>query len=179
VRRLESTVDECGGAGETVAETARDAGGCADADLTPPVLDHRRYEVRGEIARGGHGRIVIARDRTLDRTVALKELHDPRQGRDRFAHEARVTARLQHPSIIPLYDIGCWPSGEPYYAMRLVSGRPLSEAIRGAASLEERMALLPHVIAAVDAIAYAHSQGVIHRDLKPATSWSAVSARRW
>jgi serine/threonine protein kinase len=79
-----------------------------------------------------------------------------------------ITARLQHPAIVPVHDSGVWESGEPYYVMKLLSGgRTLKEAVAEAKDLNGRLALLPNVIAVADAIAYAHSLEIIHRDLKP------------
>jgi WD40 repeat protein len=131
-------------------------------------VDRNRYSVSGEIARGGLGRILRAHDSHLDRPVALKELLEPSShARARFLTEAYITARLQHPSIIPIYEAGRWSTGEPFYAMRFVSGRSLKEVIAGTKTLAQRLALLPHVLAAAEAVAYAHSQRVIHRDLKP------------
>jgi len=137
------------------------------ADL--PVVDPQRYSIEREFARGGMGRILTARDRRLGRSVALKELirveADPSA---RFVREALVTARLQHPAIVPVYEAGRWPTGEPFYAMKLVSGRPLVDVLGDLTTLEERLALLPNVASVAEAIAYAHSEQVIHRDLKPA-----------
>jgi WD40 repeat protein len=142
-----------------------------DADrLDLPVIARERYLALGEHARGGLGRVMRARDRQLGRAVAIKEMLAPEQGgaaATRFVREALVTARLQHPGIVPVYDAGYWPGGEPFYAMKLVSGRSLKDAISAAAGLEQRLALLPQVLAATQAVAYAHSEGVIHRDLKP------------
>lgn len=148
-----------------------DTGPSAPAD--PPVLpevspDH--YQVEGEFARGGMGRILLAHDRRLGRRIALKELHagaGPGAPR-RFVREALVTARLQHPAIVPVYEAGCWPGGRPFYAMKLVEGRSLDALLRDASSLDARLALLPHLIAVAEAVAYAHGQRVVHRDLKPA-----------
>ncbi len=132
------------------------------------VVDPAHYALGREIARGGMGRIWVARDRRLGREVALKEvLVDTGVIVRRFEREVRITARLQHPSIVSVHEAGVWPSGEPFYAMRLVSGRSLDEAIASARSFAERLALLPNVLAAADAMAYAHGQRVIHRDLKP------------
>src|SRR4051812_8337629 len=114
------------------------------------------------------GRIVSARDLRLNRTVAIKELRvQSPELRARFEREALLTARLEHPSIVSIHEAGRWPSGEPFYAMKLVPGRPLDEVIAGATTLAKRLALLPHVVAVADALAYAHQQRVIHRDLKP------------
>ena len=134
-----------------------------------PVVDPEHYVVEGEFARGGMGRILLARDRRLRRPVALKELHaDSSPGAQRFVREALVTARLQHPSIVPVYEAGRWPQGVPFYAMKMVQGGALDGLIRATRTLAERLALLPHVIAVAEAIAYAHSERIIHRDLKPA-----------
>jgi serine/threonine protein kinase len=131
-------------------------------------VDPAHYVVGRELARGGMGRIQVARDRRLGREVAIKEtLVDRGPVRRRFEREARITARLQHPSIIGVHEAGVWPSGEPFYAMPLVSGRPLEDAIAATRTFEERLALLPNVIALADAMAYAHDRRVIHRDLKP------------
>ena len=119
-----------------------------------------------EIGRGGMGRIVRARDRRLGREVAIKQLIDPRL-RGRFEHEARLTARLQHPAIVTVYEAGRWSSGEPFYAMKYVAGRPLDQVIASTGTLYERLALLANMTTVVEAIAYAHSEGVVHRDLKP------------
>ncbi len=134
-----------------------------------PVIPLAAYKTDKEIARGGMGRIVAAEDQRLGRPVALKELIDPSpDSLGRFQREALITARLQHPSIVPVYEAGLWPSGEPFFAMKMVQGKPLDQVIAAARTLQERLALLPRITAAVDAIAYAHSKRVIHRDLKPA-----------
>lgn len=132
-----------------------------------PVVDPRRYDVIGEFARGGLGRILEVYDRRLGRLVALKELLAGRRDDERFLREALVTARLQHPAIVPVHDIGRWPTGEPFYAMKKVAGCSLRQVLAEAHTLDDRLALLPHVIAVAEAMAYAHSHRVIHRDLKP------------
>ncbi len=161
------------GSPPNLAETPADHEPLVDAPRSSlndvPVADLRRYKVLRQFAHGGLGRILEAEDHVLGRTVAIKEMRvkGSRQ-QARFLREAMTTARLQHPSIIPLYDVGRWPSGEPYYSMKLVSGRPLSDLITAAKTLDARLALVTHVISVADAIAYAHSQRIIHRDLKPA-----------
>ncbi|HUJ58133.1 MAG TPA: protein kinase [Kofleriaceae bacterium] len=126
------------------------------------------YRTDHEIARGGMGKIVAAEDRRLGRPVALKQLIDPQPDHvTRFQREALITARLQHPGIVPVYEAGRWPTGEPFFAMKLVSGQPLDRVIADCAGPGDRLALLPRLAAACDAIAYAHSRRIIHRDLKP------------
>jgi eukaryotic-like serine/threonine-protein kinase len=128
-----------------------------------------RYAAGAEIARGGMGRVVQATDTRLGRSVAIKEvLTTDVETLARFARETRITARLEHPSIVPVYDAGVGPDGAPYYVMRRVSGRPLEELVASATLLSQRLALLPHVLAAAQALAHAHGRGILHRDLKPA-----------
>jgi WD40 repeat protein/tRNA A-37 threonylcarbamoyl transferase component Bud32 len=130
--------------------------------------DPDRYQILAEHGRGGLGRVYRARDKELGRHVALKELLQPSYTAEvRFFREAFITARLEHPAIVPVHEAGRWPDGTPYYAMKLVSGRPLAKLIAEAKELDERLALIPHLIAVADAIAYAHDRKIIHRDLKP------------
>ncbi len=130
-----------------------------------PIVDPSVFIVERELATGGMGRVSLATDRRLGRQVALKEILDPKL-RVRFEREALITAHLQHPAIVPVYEAGTWPDGSAFYAMRLVAGTTLHEAIDEAKNLGERLALLHHVTAMVEAIAYAHGRRVIHRDLK-------------
>ncbi len=128
-----------------------------------------RYTVLGELARGGFGQVLEATDEALGRPVAIKQVLLPGvQAQARFEREARLTARLQHAGVVPVYDLGRWPDGKSFFVMKKVDGRSLAELIELAGSAEERLALLPRVLAAAETIAYAHSRGVIHRDLKPA-----------
>ncbi|PCC72752.1 Serine/threonine protein kinase [Nannocystis exedens] len=128
-----------------------------------------RYRFGAVFARGGLGAVRRAEDRKLGRTVAIKELlrFDERSVQ-RFVREAAITARLQHPGIVPLYDLGRGDDGRPFLCMKLVEGASLEQRIAGCADVQARLALVPHVIAAAEAMAYAHREGVIHRDLKPA-----------
>ncbi|MDY0004210.1 MAG: serine/threonine-protein kinase, partial [Polyangia bacterium] len=135
-------------------------------DLVTVPREH--YSVGKEFARGGMGKVLAARDRRLGRSVAIKELITPRSElHPRFVREARITGRLQHPSIVPIYEQGRWPSGEPFYVMKHIKGRPLSRLVAEARNPADRLALLPRVTAVAEAIAFAHSQRIIHRDLKP------------
>ena len=153
------------------ADTLVRPGGDAAAGAAPPLRTIPRdgYAIEGHFAQGGIGRILRARDRHLGRPVALKELlvADRGEAERRFVREALLTARLQHPAIVPIYEAGRWPSGEPFYAMKLVSGRSLFDVIAERPTLDERLALLPSVLTVAEAVAYAHAHGVIHRDLKP------------
>jgi eukaryotic-like serine/threonine-protein kinase len=134
--------------------------------LALPVVDPIVFAAGAQIAVGGMGKITRARDRRLGREVAIKEMLEP-DLRARFEREATITARLQHPAIVPIYEAGTWPNGGAFYTMRLVEGGTLAHAIDKAEGLAGRLALLPHVIAVTEALAYAHSRRIIHRDLKP------------
>ena len=135
-----------------------------------------RYRLVAPHAAGGLGRLWLARDTELDRSVALKEIRpelaDHAPARRRFAREAHATGRLEHPGIVPIHGRGdC--DGRPYYAMRLVQGDSLKEAIvtlHRLAGPERHLALrdlLTRFAAVCQAIDYAHSRGIVHRDLKP------------
>ena len=134
-----------------------------------------------EIGRGGIGRVLIAHDEHIGRDVAVKELLDSGKGSfaqsnavsrttaaaARFLREARVTGQLEHPNIVPVYEVGQRADGTYYYAMRLVRGRTMGEALRGCDGLRNRLELLPPYVSLCNAVAFAHSRGVIHRDIKP------------
>ena len=153
---------------EATADTIAPSDSAPSASRTLPALDRQRYKIVDEVGRGGLGRILRARDEYLDRPVAVKELLAPDEGAQaRFVREALITARLQHPAIVPIYDAGQSDDKGPFYAMKLVAGSSLAEMLADKKTLETRLALLPSVIAVVDAMAYAHSERIIHRDLKP------------
>ncbi len=133
-------------------------------------------------ARGGLGEVFVAYDKELHREVALKEIRPDRAGnaasRARFVLEAEITGRLEHPGIVPVYGQGEFGGGRPFYAMRFIQGDSLKEAIArfheaegpGRDPGERALALrglLRRFVDVCNAIAYAHSRGVLHRDLKP------------
>jgi hypothetical protein len=148
---------------------------------TTPLPAGERYRLGAELGRGGMGRVVEAFDLQLGRTVALKEvLAKAGPGiAKRFVREVQLTARLEHPSIIPLYDAGATADGRPFYVMRRVSGRPLDQLMSQATELGERLTLLPALLAAIDAVGHAHRRGVIHRDLKPANILVGELGETW
>jgi serine/threonine-protein kinase len=145
------------------------------------VLGQRsRYTLTRVYAEGGLGRVYVAHDRDVNREVALKELLPERAKNPdawaRFFREAQLTGQLEHPNIVPVYEIGQREGDDqPFYAMRLVRGRTLREAIReyharraaGADVPLDRVSLLRAFETVCQAIGYAHSRGVVHRDLKP------------
>jgi WD40 repeat protein len=148
--------------------TTKQLSGQPAPDVQAHVRDPERYHIMGEHGRGGLGRVSRAHDLELGRDVAIKELIS-RDHLDevRFLREALITARLEHPGIVPVHEAGRWPDGTPFYAMKLVSGRSLHTLIVECTTNDQRLGLLHHVIAVADAIAYAHRRNIIHRDLKP------------
>jgi Flp pilus assembly protein TadD len=131
-----------------------------------------RFRVAGEIARGGMGAVLKAYDPELDREVAIKVLLagltiHPTAAR-RFLDEARIAGRLQHPGLVPVHDLGELPDGRPFFAMKLVEGRTLSALLHDRPDpAHDRPRFVAIFEQVCQAVAYAHSRGVIHRDLKP------------
>ena len=145
-----------------------------------------RYSQLSEFGKGGMGRVLLVHDELFGREIALKELlipHDPDYDGPspspmgeasgllgRFLQEARITGQLEHPSIVPVYELGRRLNGTFYYTMKLMRGKTLGKAIRDCQSLEERLRLIPSILDLCQALAYAHSRNVIHRDIKPANA---------
>jgi serine/threonine protein kinase len=135
---------------------------------TRPELPGDRYAILRPLGRGGMGRVYVARDNVLDREVALKVSTAPRASTpldERLKQEARVLAALEHPGIVPVHDSGVLDDGRVFYVMKLVRGRTLTEHAGDLTSEAARLAVFERV---ADAVAFAHSAGVVHRDLKPA-----------
>jgi eukaryotic-like serine/threonine-protein kinase len=132
-----------------------------------PDLAGTKYELRGRLGRGGMGTVWRALDRELGREVALKVMNTVEPGPGALARlrtEAQVLARLEHPGLVPVHDLGALPDGRLFYAMKLVRGRRLDEHVRAVPSLHARLRVFERIC---EAVAFAHAQGVIHRDLKP------------
>ena len=170
----------------STADTARDP--IVNPDRTPTysvgsvTSDGQRFRILRPHAHGGLGAVFVAIDSELNREVALKQILDDHAddpvSRQRFLLEAEVTGGLEHPGIVPVYGLGSYGDGRPYYAMRFIRGDSLKEAIQqfhadetikrypGRRSLELRK-LLRRFIDVCNAIEYAHARGVLHRDIKP------------
>ncbi|MGL4550853.1 MAG: protein kinase domain-containing protein, partial [Gemmataceae bacterium] len=148
------------------------------ADSAPP----RRFRVVRPHARGALGEVFLAIDEQLHREVALKEMQAPyarsTESRARFLLEAEVTGQLEHPGIVPIYGLEAHPDGRPYYAMRFIRGETLHDAVERfhladqvrrepSERLLSLRGLLGRFVAVCNAIAYAHSRGILHRDIKP------------
>lgn len=123
-----------------------------------------KYTFVKELGRGGMGIVCLAEDRELDRLVAIKVLNTLEDLGERMIREAQIIARLEHPGIVPVHDVGTLPDGRIYYAMKYVRGSRLDEYAAQGASLRDRLRKFQSVC---DAVAFAHAHGVIHRDLKP------------
>jgi serine/threonine-protein kinase len=170
--------------GATVADTTR-VGPFPRTGELPPVRvslsgpplpanaeESDRYEIRGEIGRGGMGTILQSHDRVLGRDLAVKVLLEKHQDRPdvvrRFVEEARIGGQLQHPGIVPVYELGEFADRRPYFTMKLVQGRTLAELLDQRAGPDQDLPRFLKIFEQVcQTMAYAHARGVIHRDLKP------------
>lgn len=143
----------------------------ADAPQNRPP-DTPRYRFEEFLAQGGMGEVWRAYDGVLQRDVALKVLRHRiiggEEARTQFEDEARLVGQLEHPSIVPVRDLGELPDGRPFFAMKLIQGKTLAELLEGRVTSAED---LPHWIEVFEqicqAVAFAHSRGLLHRDLKP------------
>jgi eukaryotic-like serine/threonine-protein kinase len=133
-----------------------------------PDLTGTRYRLLNRVARGGMGVVYVAEDEKLERRVALKVLDLPGKDDDlanRLIREALVLARLEHPGIVPVHDVGTLADGRVFYTMKFVQGQRLDKYIETVTSVTDRLRIFLRIC---DAVAFAHAHGVLHRDLKPA-----------
>ncbi len=149
-----------------------------DQTTGPKTLPASAYELGRILAKGGMGAILSARDNSIQRTVALKVILTGADASDEHIHrliaEARITGQLEHPNIVPLHELGVTADGVVYYTMRLVEGVTLSDVLEKI-RVEDKAAIAKYPLRTLltvfqkicDAVAFAHSRGVVHRDLKP------------
>lgn len=173
--------------GETSSDVTADTVAVRDTlpaavDPTPAAIGggFERYETRELLGAGGMGEVRRCSDETIGRDVAIKIVRDiggdaASEVRRRFEREARIQGQLEHPSIVPVYDLGTRPDGVAYFTMKRVRGKTLEEIVRGLRAGDQaivsefgRRRLLNAFATACLAVAYANSRGVVHRDLKPA-----------
>jgi eukaryotic-like serine/threonine-protein kinase len=155
-------------------------GAAAIRPAEPPIHTQvdKRYRRLGELGRGAMGIVELAEDRDLQRQVALKSLapeeaHRP-GARERLIREARLGGGMEHPNIVPVHELGMLEDGEPFFTMRRLQGRTLADIFSGARNNDEvlveqfgRVRLLTVLIQVCMAVEFAHSRGVVHRDIKP------------
>jgi eukaryotic-like serine/threonine-protein kinase len=136
------------------------------AGVDEPDLSGTRYRMVRPLGRGGMGAVYLVEDVELQREVALKVLVPSAEESlaERLRREARVLAKLEHPSIVPIHDVGTLPDGRAYYAMKYVRGERLDEWLAAGRPRAEALRLFQRI---AEAVAFAHAQGVVHRDLKP------------
>ncbi len=130
-----------------------------------------RFVLGGRLGQGSQGVVFALRDRDAQRTVALKTLNGRELDDDevaRFLHEVQITAQLEHPGVVPVHDVGVLPDGTLFYTMKRVEGMVLTDWLAGRAGrTEHRFETIQLFLKICDTMAFAHSRGVVHRDLKP------------
>lgn len=132
-----------------------------------PDLSGTKYELIGKVDSGGMGGVYLVEDTPLHRRVALKVISIPDDTGDltnRMIREAQIIARLEHPGIVPVHDVGSLPDGRVYYTMKYVQGSNLAQFVAIKRSMSERLRIFQRIC---EAVAFAHANNVIHRDLKP------------
>jgi serine/threonine protein kinase len=132
-----------------------------------PDFSSTKYTIVKELARGGMGTVYLAEDPELNRQIAIKVLNTPEVTAEmvrRMVREAQIIAKLEHPGIAPVHDVGVLDDGRVFYAMKLVRGSRLDEYVARVNSIKDRLRKFQ---AACDAVAFAHAHGIVHRDLKP------------
>jgi len=160
----------------TIDQANEDLG--SDSHVIDRELANRNFDdtlaITRFLAEGGLGKVWVAKDHAVQREIVLKQLRDNNAGdstKDRFLHEAQVTAGLEHPNIVPVYGLNADTEGQPYYTMKYVRGDTFAdmihrhhEAFDSEKDINPLLDIFQHIC---NAVAYAHSRGIIHRDLKP------------
>jgi len=138
-----------------------------DASIDDVVMPDPGYDVGELIGKGGMGEVLLAHDRRIKRTVAIKRIRSEAFATDtlaRFLREARIQARLEHPAIVPVYELGYDRDGHPYFTMKRITGVTLAERIADGTALQPMLRAFADICLAIQ---FAHERGVVHRDLKP------------
>lgn len=157
-------------------------------EIPNPAERSARLQLFGEIARGGMGAVLKGRDADLGRELAVKILLESHRDKPemvrRFIEEAQIAGQLQHPGIVPVYELGAFGDHRPYFAMKLVKGQTLAEILANRKSLSDGLPKLLSIFESIcQTMAYAHARGVIHRDLKPSNimvgSFGEVQVMDW
>ena len=157
-------------------------------EMPPPGRRGDRYQLFGEIARGGMGAVLKGRDADLGRDLAVKVLLEAHREKPellrRFVEEAQIGGQLQHPGIVPVYELGTFADSRPYFTMKLVKGRTLAALLHDRDNPQDELPRFLGIFEQVcQTVAYAHARGVIHRDLKPANvmvgSFGEVQVMDW
>jgi serine/threonine protein kinase len=165
-------------ASELAPTIASGRGASPEGELLTAIDHGRRYRDTQRLGIGGMGEVRLCEDQLIGREVALKVIHGERGADDdavqRFLREARVQARLEHPAIVPIHDLGRTSDGRVYFTMKRVRGRTLAEIVNGIAKGDASLAvefsrrkLLAAFVSVCQAVELAHQRGVVHRDLKP------------
>ncbi len=157
-------------------------------EMPAPAQRPDRYQLFGEIARGGMGAVFRGRDVDLGRDLAVKVLLDAHKNQPelikRFIEEAQIGGQLQHPGVVPVYELGSFADRRPFFTMKLVKGQTLADLLRARSSPADDLPRFLSIFAAMaQTLAYAHTRGVIHRDLKPSNimvgSFGEVQVMDW